>query len=189
MKIYKRTNEIKASIIFFKPKSFFRQRLNFAGNIWAELTRFVPHLSSLAPRLCQCLSALPHAATAGPWGALAFSPEQQQPGPWQYLGISAGLGNPAHMDSLSSLKNRWRVQRALTSPRRKPGSTGWSTLWKEMGAKSHFSSKVAQCSLRGWDRPGSRNHLLSVLAPGDAFPAKEQVLWMFFSTLKRKFWL
>lgn len=110
---------------FFKSKSAFRQRLNFVGNVWAESTWFIPRLSLLAPRLYRCLPA-PHSL-----GGVNSPPGQQQAGPWPYLGISAGPGNPARMDSPSSLKNRWRARTAPTSPHRKPGSTGWSTLWKK----------------------------------------------------------
>lgn len=169
---------------FFKSKSAFRQRLNFAGNVWAESTWFIPRLSLLAPRRYRCLPA-PHSL-----GGVNSPPGQQQAGPWPYLGISAGPGNPARMDSPSSLKNRWRARTAPTSPHRKPGSTGWSTLWKKKKKKrqkSHFLSKVVQRSLHGQDRPSSRGRLLSTLGPREVFPAKGQVVGIFFSTLKRIF--
>lgn len=138
---------------FFKPQSVFRRRLNIAGTVWGEWTWFIPHLSPPRPG----------------------SADASQPSPmqwWQYLGISAGLGNPARMDSLSSLNNKWRVRTAPTSPRRKPGSTGWSTLPKKMKGKSDFSSKAAWWSLHGWDCPSSSGHLLSTLGPREVFPAK-----------------
>lgn len=169
---------------FFKSKSAFRQRLNFAGNVWAESTWFIPRLSLLAPRRYRCLPA-PHSL-----GGVNSPPGQQQAGPWPYLGISAGPGNPARMDSPSSLKNRWRARTAPTSPHRKPGSTGWSTLWKKKKKKrqkSHFLSKVVQRSLHGQDRPSSRGRLLSTVGPREVFPAKGQVVGIFFSTLKRIF--
>lgn len=171
-------------VFFFKSKSAFRQRLNFVGNVWAESTWFIPRLSLLAPRRYRCLPA-PHSL-----GGVNSPPGQQQAGPWPYLGISAGPGNPARMDSPSSLKNRWRARTAPTSPHRKPGSTGWSTLWKKKKKKrqkSHFLSKVVQRSLHGQDRPSSRGRLLSTLGPREVFPAKGQVVGIFFSTLKRIF--
>lgn len=133
---------------FFKSKSAFRQRLNFAGNVWAESTWFIPRLSLLAPRRYRCLPA-PHSL-----GGVNSPPGQQQAGPWPYLGISAGPGNPARMDSPSSLKNRWRARTAPTSPHRKPGSTGWSTLWKKKKKKEAKISFFEQGGAAIPPRPG-----------------------------------
>lgn len=81
--------------------------------------------------------AQPHAASMGDC-RVYLATGQPLARPWHYLGISAGLGNPARTDSLSSLKNKWRARTTPTSPHRKPGSIGWSTLWKKMKAKISF---------------------------------------------------